>query len=317
MNTLDNLTNSERQYAEAVKQSMKDGRISGVFRMALIKKGRELAIAPDRCSEIEKKLLAESATEAPKSSPSSPMDVERDERKRLAELERKQEEARREAQRLDEVRRRAEDSAKKEREMAEQARVRRETEERKDRERREAEHKRQMQEQARIHKEAEKAAAMKVDAERAKREAAEAKAAAELARKDAELKVQQAKMEARIASEVSQRNNAEQKSSRKRWLFLLLGILFGWLGVHLAYARRWILFGILWAALIGFFSNCGTTEKPTDASGQTTSAESQPTKQTGGNDAIAIPCFLTFAALWLGGALFIKKDGKRKLMKWL
>ena len=315
MNVMDNLTNSERQYAEAVKQSMKDGRINGVFRMALLKKSRELAIAPDRCSEIEKELLAESAKEAPKPSTSSPMDAEREERKRLAELERKQEEARREAQRLDEARRRAEDLAKREREIAEQARARREEEERKDRERREEEHKRQLKEQERIHKEAEKAAAMKADAERAKREAAEAKAAAELAKKDAELKVQQAKMEARLASEMAQRDS-EQKSPRKRWLFLVLGISCGWLGVHLAYARRWIMFCVLWAALIGFFSNCGTTEKTPDASRQTATAESLPTKRTGGNDAIAIPCFLTFVALWLGGTFFIKKDGKRKLMKW-
>ena len=172
-----------------------------------------------------------------------------------------------------------------------------------------------MAEQERIHKEAEKAAAMRADAERAKREAAEAKAAAELAKKDAELRVQQAKMEARLASEMAQRDS-ELKSPRKRWLFLVLGILCGWLGVHLAYARRWIMFCVLWAALIGFFSNCGTTEKTPDASGQTATAESQPTKRTGGNDAIAIPCFLTFVALWLGGALFIKKDGKRKLMYW-
>lgn len=305
---MENLSNSERQYAEAVKQSIKGGRINGAFRMSLIKKGRELAISADRCSEIEKQILSECSVDIQPVATHGSQTAEREERKRLADLERKQEEARREAQRLDEARRRAEDQAKHEREMAEEARKRREEEERKDRERREAEHKRQMEEQERIHKEAEKAAAMKADAERAKREAAEAKAAAELAKKDAELKAQRAETDRLRAQQAA----ASAKSPQKRWVFILLGIFFGYLGVHLAYARRWILFAIFWAAFIGFASNCGDTEKASSGDDKAATEESQPAKKNSGNDAIAIPCCLVVAGFWLVAPFCIKKDGKKR-----
>lgn len=328
---MENLSHGERQYADEVKRFMKNGRINMFDRQKIDKRGKDLAISRERCLEIEKQLLAESAAAAqPTVDVLRTQDVERKERERLADLERKQEEARKEAARLEAARRRAEDQAKHEREMAEQARMRREEEERKAQERREAEHRRQMAEQERIHREAEKAAEMKAEAERVRREAAEAKAAAELAKKEAELRAQQAKMEAKAATELA-RENAElevqraeterlraqqavavaKKSPQKRWAFILLGLLFGYLGVHLAYARRWILLTIFWVALIGFVSNCGESKK-TSGEANTSTEETQSSERTGGNDAVAVPCFLIVAGLWLGGTFFIKKDGKKR-----
>lgn len=328
------LTNSEEQYKQAVMKVMKNGQISFGAQPTLRTAQKTFGINSARALEIQDMVRSEQAA-APAVDQSAAAakardDASREERNRLADLERKQEDARREAQRLEEKRRQAEEDARRERERMEEARRCREEEERKDRERREAEHKRQMEEQERIHKEAEKAAAMKADAERAKREAAEAKAAAELAKKDAELKAQQAKMEAKAASDLAQKNAelaaqraemdrlraqqaaASAKSPQNRWVFILLGIFFGYLGVHLAYARRWILFAIFWAAFIGFVSNCGDAEKAPSGDDKAATEESQPAEKNGGNDAIAIPCFLVVAGFWLVAPFCIKKDGKKR-----
>lgn len=326
---MENLSQVECKYAEEVKRFIKNGRINMFDRQKIDKRGKELAISRERCLEIEKQLLTATTAQPTVDAPRT-HDVERKERERLADLERKQEEARKEAARLEAARRRAEDQAKHEREMAEQARMRREEEERKAQERREAEHKRQLAEQDRIHKEAEKAAEMRAEAERVKREAAEAKAAAELAKKDAELKAQQAKMEAKAATELARKNaelevqraeaarlraqqstEAAKKSPQKRWAFILLGLLLGYLGIHLAYARRWVLLVIFWGALIGFVSNCGESKK-TAGEEKAPTEETPSSERTGGNDAVAVPCFLTVAGLWLGGTFFIKKDGKKR-----
>jgi len=65
--------------------------------------------------------------------------------------------------------------------------------------------------------------------------------------------------------------------AKKRWAFITLGILLGWVGVHYVYAKRWVFFVVHLAFLITMFA------------------------------------FPIVAVLWLvtwfGGALFIKKDG--------
>ena len=93
----------------------------------------------------------------------------------------------------------------------------------------------------------------------------------------------------------------------------MLGLLFGFLGLHLAYAKRWFLFLLLWAGLItgGIFSkNSEATKAPNDVPSQAQQAE--PTKSN--NDMIGNIGFGVWALLWLGGALFIKKDGKGNRM---
>ena len=185
-----------------------------------------------------------------------------------------------------------EDDTKQEREMAEQARKRREEEERADRERREKERQQQLAEQERLRKEAEKVAAAKLEAERAQREAAEAKAAAELAKKETELKSSQAKMQSELPEQHKElAQSAVVKSPQKRWLFIVLGLLGGWLGLHLAYARRWVLFALFWVSAIAFFAVVPDGAKSGPA-------------QT--------PFALAVVALWIGGAFFIRKDGKKR-----
>ena len=334
------MTNAERQYMEAVKASVKGGKIDMMFRMKLHKLQKDIALSDGVAKEIESKVLEEAAAAAPAqavefsalAAAKAKENAEREERKRLADLERQQEEARREAQRLEAAKRRAEEDAKRESEKAEEARKRREEEEAKDRERREKEHQQQLAEQERLRKETEKAAEAKLAAEKAMREAAEAKAAAELAKKEAELKASQAKMQSQLSEqqeELARVKAAVAGSPQKRWLFIVLGLVFGVLGVHLAYAKRWILFGVLWLSMIMCFTFMDTSksENP-EPNSQTTQevATGEVTKTTAsasddkggasteskGNDAIAVPCLLVWFGLWFGGTFFIKKDGKKR-----
>lgn len=77
-------------------------------------------------------------------------------------------------------------------------------------------------------------------------------------------------------------------SSKKRWKFVILGLLFGFLGLHLAYARRWRLFLLQWAC---FIATC----------------------MAGGGSLVSKiifgASFWVWFLLWLGGTFFIKKDG--------
>ncbi len=101
-------------------------------------------------------------------------------------------------------------------------------------------------------------------------------------------------------------------SPKKRWKFVVLGILFGFLGLHLAYAKRWFLFLLFWAGLI-----CGNvmSEKKTtvDSSCDPLEAwhEQSPVNESEkeSSNSIMNAGFAVWALLWIGGTLFIKKDG--------
>ena len=138
---------------------------------------------------------------------------------------------------------------------------------------------------------------------------------------------------------------ASFKSKRRRWIFKWLGALFGFIGIHLAYARRWGLFAML---LIGLFmwgggddkksSQVATSEvheEPTSTQiakpfrerepqgaqlkgGGENSPEPQgqdekkPTEKK--DDGILTSTNIGFAVwllLWFGGTLFIKDDGSK------
>jgi hypothetical protein len=104
-------------------------------------------------------------------------------------------------------------------------------------------------------------------------------------------------------------------STKKRWLFIALGLLFGLFGVHLLYAQRGFLFLLLWA---GFITGnvCSDGKKPSGESTETAifQTEDVTTKPAKGNVPIGGIGFAVWALLWLGGTFFIKKDGKGNRM---
>ncbi|MBR4654553.1 MAG: hypothetical protein IKO72_14430 [Kiritimatiellae bacterium] len=116
----------------------------------------------------------------------------------------------------------------------------------------------------------------------------------------------------------------EPRSQKKRWKFVVLGLLFGFLGLHLAYAKRWFLFLLLWAAFItgGVMSGGkGEPDKPTaDAGGTvqapppTDSSKKDETVKKEADNPISGIGFAVWGLLWIGGTLFIKKDGKGNRM---
>ena len=105
-------------------------------------------------------------------------------------------------------------------------------------------------------------------------------------------------------------------SPKKRWKFVVLGIVLGFFGIHLAYAKRWLLFLLLWAGFITGNvmapAKSDSGEKPAEA----TARQVEPmdnAKKHGGRPIGGIG-FAVWGLLWIGGTLFIKKDGKGKRM---
>ena len=110
---------------------------------------------------------------------------------------------------------------------------------------------------------------------------------------------------------------AECSSAKKRWKFVVLGLLFGFLGLHLAYAKRWFLFLLLWAAFItgGVMSGGkGESGKPAADTEAIQVAQSTDSQKAEGGSPIGGIGFAVWGLLWIGGTLFIKKDGKGNRM---
>lgn len=110
---------------------------------------------------------------------------------------------------------------------------------------------------------------------------------------------------------------APATKEKKRWKFVLIGLMFGWLGLHFVYAKRWLLFVLLWSGLISsFVFMSGTPESDTQVSAieqKTDSAESKDSKSRS-NGLFAGAGVAVWFILWIGGALFCKKDGTGKRM---
>ena len=111
-----------------------------------------------------------------------------------------------------------------------------------------------------------------------------------------------------------------QASDKKRWKFVVLGLLFGCLGIHLAYAKRWGLFALLWAALV--FGGMMSKDKPAEpnsssdptaevVAGQDDDSKNNPMQKHNMYENIGMGIW---ALLWFGGALLIKKDGNGNRM---
>ena len=82
-------------------------------------------------------------------------------------------------------------------------------------------------------------------------------------------------------------------SDKKRFVFLLIGIFLGFIGLHFKYARRNGLFHLTWLALAAFIT-------------------SMCMKCAGLGGLFSI----LWLILWFGGSIFVKKDGDKKIMKW-
>lgn len=168
----------------------------------------------------------------------------------------------------------------------------------------------------------------------AKTECAATNAASDSERKPAEKKVEsrpadrpqksEAKVSAASSKEVktpsrsidNKANTTANKSKKKRWKFVLLGILFGWFGAHYMYAKRWFLLLLM---LGSFGTGVALIDKsePNEQSAQESAApkaDAQKKDASDGNDVIASVCLLIWLVMWLGGALFVKKDGKGNAM---
>ena len=105
-------------------------------------------------------------------------------------------------------------------------------------------------------------------------------------------------------------------SAKKRWKFVVLGVLFGFFGVHLAYAKRWLLFLLLWA---GFIYGNVMSDNARDAATEEQIQEAQITegasdKKDESSNPIGNAGIALWALLWIGGTLFIKKDGEGRRM---
>ena len=105
-----------------------------------------------------------------------------------------------------------------------------------------------------------------------------------------------------------------ERSSKKRWKFVLLGLLFGWFGAHYMYAKRWLMLLLT----IGSFttgvvmmgkSETNQKELPVQAVQQ---AEGDAPKDN--SEEIGAVSLVFWLVMWLGGALFVKKDGKGNRM---
>ena len=106
-------------------------------------------------------------------------------------------------------------------------------------------------------------------------------------------------------------------SPKKRWKFVALGILFGFFGAHLAYAKRWLLFVLLWSGFIcGNVVNDKTADKTQDTVTEVREHSQEALTEGNANDTekessnpIGSAGIAVWALLWIGGTLFIKKDG--------
>lgn len=118
------------------------------------------------------------------------------------------------------------------------------------------------------------------------------------------------------ASEKKSSSGSVRTSTKKRWKFVVLGLLLGFFGIHLAYAKRWFLFLLLWAGFIigNVMSDPKkeTTNVSPEVVAEQVQSESKSDKES--SNPISNIGFAVWVLLWIGGTLFIKKDGKGNRM---
>lgn len=121
-------------------------------------------------------------------------------------------------------------------------------------------------------------------------------------------------------SSAPKKNDTEKKterktastSTKKRWKFVLLGLFFGWFGAHYMYAKRWLM---LLLTIGGFATGVVMMDKSeSNRKEEPAQTETKGDTSKGNGDAIGALCLVLWLVMWLGGALFVKKDGKGNRM---
>ena len=82
-------------------------------------------------------------------------------------------------------------------------------------------------------------------------------------------------------------------SNRKRILFLLIGLFAGFVGLHYKYAYRNILYHLTWLSAVAALACFGINQ-----------------------GILGVILVAVWLCLWLGGAVFVKTDGDKDVMKW-
>lgn len=104
------------------------------------------------------------------------------------------------------------------------------------------------------------------------------------------------------------------KTSKKRWKFVLLGLLFGWLGAHYMYAKRWLMLLLTLGSFATGVVMMNKSESNQKEVPVQTEQQTEGDASKGNSEAIGAVCLVLWLVMWLGGALFVKRDGKGNRM---
>lgn len=104
------------------------------------------------------------------------------------------------------------------------------------------------------------------------------------------------------------------RSAKKRWKFVLLGVLFGWFGAHYMYVKRWLMLLLTLGSFATGVVMMNKSESNQKELPVQTEQQTEGDASKGNSEAIGAVCLVLWLVMWLGGALFVKKDGKGNRM---
>ena len=112
----------------------------------------------------------------------------------------------------------------------------------------------------------------------------------------------------------TKKRNDGNPSNKKRWKFVLLGLLFGWFGAHYMYAKRWLMLLLTLGSFATGVVMMNKSESNQKEVPVQTEQQTEGDASKGNSEAIGAVCLVLWLVMWLGGALFVKKDGKGNRM---
>ena len=110
------------------------------------------------------------------------------------------------------------------------------------------------------------------------------------------------------------RPRSASSKDKKRWKFVLLGLLFGWFGAHFMYAKRWLMLLLMLGSFATGVVMMNKSESNQKEVPVQTEQQTEGDASKGNSEAIGAVCLVLWLVMWLGGALFVKKDGKGNRM---